>query len=121
MFREDDVQDIIGGQNLKTIRRHIRQGKIQFHQLQTIARKMKGSVLGVFTEKVKKETLEDVFNYMLDTWYNEVLCEPGVEGLKALAEILDDEEVGLKSLALNMVPLQSEDGKYQVIKVSRSN
>ena len=109
MFREKDVQDIIGANNLKTIRRHIRVGKIQFPQLQTIARKMDGSVLRVCTEKEKKETpLMDVFNYMLDTWYEEVLYKPDVDGFKALIEILDDEEVGLSSLALNMVPLQSE-------------
>ena len=108
MYKEKDVQDTIGYKNLKVIRLSIKNGGLQDHHLRTIAKKMGGSVLGMFTAKIKNEPLIDVFDFMLDTWYEEVLCKPGVDGVRLLTEILNDEEVGQHSLALKMVPLHGK-------------
>ena len=104
MYKEKDVQEKIGYENLKAIRQSIKQGKIQVPQLRSMAKKMKGTILGVFTQKMHdRESLVDVFNFMLDTWYEEELCKPEVDGLQALKEILNDREVGQYALALKMV------------------
>ena len=104
MYKEEDVQEKIGYENLKAIRQSIKKGEIQVAQLRSMAKKMKGTTLGVFTQKMHdRESPVDVFNFMLDTWYEEELCKPGVDGLLALKHILSDEEVGQHSLALKMV------------------
>ena len=109
MYKDKDVLDKIASENLKTLRLAIINGQVQEYNIRTIAKKMGGSVLGIFAAKIKKdEPLIDVFNFMLDTWYEEVLCRPGVDGVRLLTEILNDVEVGQHSLALKMVPLQGK-------------
>ena len=104
MYKEEDVQEKIGYENLKAIRQSIKKGEIQVAQLRSMAKKMKGTILGVFTQKMHdRESPVDVFNFMLDTWYEEELCKPGVDGLLALKQILSDEEVGQYALALKIV------------------
>ena len=111
MDREDEVHKVVGEQNIKTIRKAIREGKIDDSVIRAMAKKMKGTVLGVFHEKKRKEEKSvDVFNFMLDTWYEEVLCDPGVDGVAALLDILNDEDVRQYSLAREIVPLQSPAG-----------
>ena len=111
MFKQDDVLQKIGLENLRIIRNAIRRGIIKIDQIRAMARRMGGTVLGIFTEKENKERPVAVFDFMLDTWYEEVLCQPGIDGVKAIKKILSDEDVGLNSLAMKMVPLQSVDGK----------
>ena len=68
---------------------------------------MKGNVLGVYHQKMRKEEeLVDVFNFMLDTCYEEQLCQPGFDGVEALVKILKDEDVAENSLAMKMVPVR---------------
>ena len=111
MFKQDDVHKKLGVENLRIIRNAIRRGIIKIDQIRAMARTMGGTVLGIFTEKENKDAPVAVFDFMLDTWYEEVLCQPGIDGVKAIKKILSDEDVGLNSLAMKMVPLQSVDGK----------
>merc|ERR1712179_154874 len=104
MYKEKDVLDAIG-KNLQVIRIAIKTGEVHDNHIRTMAKKMGGFVLGTFTEKIKKEPLIDVFNFMLDTWYEEVLCRPGVDAVQLITDILADVEVGQYSLARKMVPL----------------
>ena len=108
MYKDKDVLDKIGSENLKTVRLAIINGQVQEYNIRTIAKKMGGSVLGIFTAKIKSEPLIDVFNFMLDTWYEEVLCRPGVDGVQLITDILNDVEVAQHSLALKMVPLHGK-------------
>ena len=109
MFKEEDVQEKIGEENLRIIRQSIRRGKIEDYQIRAMAKRMK--VIGIFKEKQNNERPVDVFNFMLDAWYEEVLCKPGVDGVEELKKVLYDEDVELSSLALRMVSLQSKNGK----------
>ena len=90
MIKEDDVQEMIGEENLKIIRQSIREGIIQDHNIRAMAKRMK--VLGVYyREKQNKERPVDVLNFMLDAWYEEVLCKPGVDGVKELKKVFNYE------------------------------
>ena len=112
MFKQDDVQQKIGNNNLEIIRREISRGRIKLRQIRAMARRMGGTVPGVFTEKVNdKEAPVDIFDFMLDTWYEEVLCKPEIDSVEAIKEVLSDVDVGLNSLALKMVSLQHVNGK----------
>jgi len=102
-YRGDEVQEVIGKENLKVIRKAIKDGKVKLETIRTIARRMGGSVPGVYDQKYRdREAPVDIFNYMMDRWYKEVLFEPGVEAVKKLVDILKDEDVGENSLALKM-------------------
>ena len=109
MFKEDEVQEKIGEENLRIIRQLIRREGIEDYQIRAMAKRMK--VVGIYREKQKNERPVDVFNFMLDAWYEEVLCKPGVDGVEELKKVLYDEDVELSSLALRMVSLLSKNGK----------
>ena len=47
----------------------------------------------------------DVFDFMLATWYDEYLCQPDVDGIKSLVNILNDEDVAEYSPARKMSPI----------------
>merc|ERR1712179_433514 len=98
----------IGKENLKVVRKAIKDGKVKLETIRTIAKRMGGSVPGVYERKYRQDDPKEVFNYMLDRWYEEVLCkEPGIDVVKKLVEILKDEDVAENSLALKMTPLKS--------------
>merc|ERR1712212_184470 len=107
MENETDIAKIIGRENLQKIREAIRKSKIQENQVRAIARQMGGSVLGTFNTKTKKnEELVDVFNFMLETWYEEVLCREEVDGCKLLEDILKDGNVRLYAIAKDFIPVK---------------
>jgi len=107
MENETEIAKRIGKQNLQMIREAIRKSKIQENQVRAIARQMGGSVLGTFNTKTKKnEELVDVFNFMLETWYEDVLFETEVDGYELLQEILKDDNIRLKAIAKDLIPVK---------------
>ena len=54
----------------------------------------------------REEAPVDVFNFMLDTWYNQLLCEGGVDGYEKLVDILNNVDVAQKALAQKMTPVK---------------
>jgi len=104
--KEVDIKKRIGKENLKVLRQYIKEGKVKLQTIRTIARRMEGSVPGVYELKYRSEDPVEVFNYMLDRWYEEVLCkEPDMDAVKKLKEILNDEDVAEYSLALKITSL----------------
>ena len=106
MEYEEAIEKIIGKQNLKEIRKAITKGRLKIDKIRVIALKMKANVYGTYENNRKVEEPVNVFNLMLDTWYNEVICEPGVDGYKKLIDILKDDGVAQKALALKMTPVK---------------
>ena len=45
-----------------------------------MAREMRGSVLGTYKRYERDENPVDLFDFMLKTWFNEKLSDPGVNG-----------------------------------------
>jgi len=107
MDKEDELEGIIGKDNLKVLRNAIKEGKVETASIRSIAKRMKGSVLGTYKEKSKTENAVNVFNYMLDTWYEEAICKkPEEDWVQRLVDILDDDEVGEHSLARKLKPVK---------------
>ena len=86
---------------LRVVRDAINEGRLKIEKIRVIAVKMNKKVYGTFDQKRRvKEDPVDVFNFMLETWYNEMLCEQGVNGYQILVDILNHSDVAEKALAL---------------------
>merc|ERR1711892_610432 len=67
-------------------------------------------MFGTYSEKKRNnESPVNVFNYMMDAYYNTVLCKPEVDGYQSLVDILNHEDVDLTSLAQDLKPLTKGD------------
>ena len=107
MENEEEIQKIIGEQNIRVLRDAVSEGKLKTEKIRIIAIKMNKKVYGTFDRKRRVEEPVDVFNFMLETWFNEVLCEPGFDGYQKLVDILNHPDVAEKALALKMTPVKA--------------
>jgi len=110
MDYEKEIIIKIGRPNLTSLRDAIRDGQLEDDKIRDIARKMGGRMFGTYKEKKRhNESSLNVFNYMMDTYYNTVLCKSEGDGYQSLVDILRDESVDLTSLALTLKPLTKGD------------
>ena len=117
MEKEAEIQKIIGEQNVRVLRDAINEGRLKIEKIRVIAVKMNKKVYGTFDQKRRvKEDPVDVFNFMLETWYNEVLCEQGVDGYQKLVDILNHSDVAEKALALKMTPVKSQAVQIEMVE-----
>ena len=96
-FRKE-VQKKLGKENVSLLYYEARRGRINPEQLKNIAQLMHGNVLGVY-EANKDKNCVYVLQDMLDSWYNEVLCDDKVDGVERMKKILNDPLVGLRHLS----------------------
>ena len=109
MENEEEIEEKIGKKNLEVLRKAINEAKLKIDKIRVIALKMKGTVYGTYDLQNRRgEAPVAVFNFMLETWYSEVLCEPGVDGYQKLVDILNHVDVAQKALALKMTPSKTE-------------
>ena len=106
MEKNEEIEEILGKQNVKVLRKAIAEARLKIAKIRMIALKMKGTVFATFEQHRKDESPVDVFNYMLETWYDEVLFDPGVDGYQELMNILKDDGVAQRALALKMTPVK---------------
>jgi len=106
MNYEREVHKVLGENNVSLIKTEIREGRITRTHLQLIAQKMGGPVYGTFVENRESSALV-LFKYMLDTWYNDVLCKKVVDEYQELIAILKHEDVNLNVIARNLTPVKA--------------
>jgi len=115
MDKEEELEEFIGKENLKILRNEIMTGKLEIEAIRSVAKRMKGSVLGTYKLKNKTESPVNVFNFMLDTWYEEAICKKKEEDwVQKLVDILNDDEVRQYSLARRMKPLTVKPGVLNI-------
>ena len=109
MNYEKQVHKVLGEDNMRLLKTEIREGRMTRIDLEQIARKLGGTVYGTFVEKKEKtDRSVDLFRYMLDTWYNDVLCKNTVlDGYQELIAILKHEDVNLNVIAGNLTPVKA--------------
>ena len=101
----DEIESSIGSENLKLIKRWIREGRVKLHDIRAIAIKMRGSVFGTYQLYERDELPVNIFSFMLQTWHNEKLCQPGVDGYQEIRNILNHEDVRLFALVQMLTPV----------------
>ena len=104
----DEIQSSIGSENLKLIKRWIREGKVEVRDIRAMALQMRGSVFGTYNQYERDENPVDLFDFMLKTWFNEKLSVPGVNGYQEMMNILNHEDVRLFALAHSCFQPESE-------------
>merc|ERR1719320_764081 len=110
MKYEKEVNEILGTENVKLIKNAIRNTRITIDDLQFIAGKMGGTISGTF-DRYRRENKPyvHIFMFMLDTWYNDILCKGTIDGYKKMKEILEDEDIELgAAIARELKPLKPE-------------
>jgi hypothetical protein len=63
---------------------------------------MQGGVHGVFRAYEDQRDLLEIFERMMDKWFNRTIFKTGVMAFDLLIKILEDENVGQGDLAQNM-------------------
>jgi len=101
-----EIQTIIGENNLEVICNAIDYYQLTQTTIMEIARQMGGGrVYGTFNEKTAKgESTRNVFLFMLDTWYNEEIHRPEIDGFQKMVDILNHRLVAQEALARRMNP-----------------
>jgi hypothetical protein len=95
MEYREELELSIGEENLKILITEIKHGKVSMEQLKAIALRMCGDVHGVFVHSERDMDPHYLCGKMLDSWYNAELCDPNIDGLEMLKDVLTAPEVGL--------------------------
>ena len=108
----------LGENNINILLEEFRAGKINIHQIKTVALEMGGGAHGVY-EKNKDRTdlqLADLMKLILDQWYKDILHKPDFDGYEKMLRILNNPDVGLNYLTQDMrrETLKLEVGPVQV-------
>ena len=98
-----EVKSVLGPENVRLLLEEIRCGRLKQQTVKFMALLMGGGVHGVFEQKKDQFELVDLMRLLLDSWYTEEIYKYKAEdGLSKLIEILNNEDVGLHSLAHKM-------------------
>ena len=91
MNYESEIQQKIGVKPYKILVEQIRSGLISEDQLRKIGKRMHTHVNGVFEQQMRRYgiTMTDVWERMLDCWYNAELYDPAINGRDRLAKIFE--------------------------------
>ena len=116
MEYEEELEEILGKENIKLLLTEIQHGKVSREQLKVIALGMCGDVHGVFAHSEPAMDPHYLCGKMLDSWYNSELYDTTIDGVERLKDILTDPKVGLNCLASKM-NLQATN----IIKVPRDH
>ena len=105
-FKEDDVQEMVWEENFTIIKQSIRGGG-EYNIIIFAQWPKEWNFLESNTEKnrIIKDQLMSWTSWLTPgiVWYEDILCKPGVEGVKELKKILNDEDGKICALALKMV------------------
>ena len=101
MQYEEEIKEKLGSENVDSVKKEIRNGRINHYELEQIAKYMGNNVYGVYVHNKKEYELTYLFQLMLDSWYNESLYEKSnEEAQKKLHDII--QKVGLNAIAQNL-------------------
>ena len=116
MEYETEIREKLGSENVDLILSEIGHGRIKEEELKIIAHQMHGNVHGVFVDKIRERSQHvHVFMHMLDSWFNEVLCEPSIDGRRELHKILEDVKLHALAAKLKGVTLPGLPVKHHIL------
>ena len=116
MEYETEIREKLGSTNVDLILSEIENGRIKEDELKIIALHMHGNVHGVYENRIRERSqLVHVFMHMLDSWFNEVLCEPYIDGRRKLHKILEDVKLHALAAKLNGVMLPGLPVKHHIL------
>ena len=102
MEYEEELEKILGQENIKLLLTEVHHGRVSREQLKAIASGMCGDVHGVFVHNERAMEPRPLCVEMLDSWYNSEICDPKVDALQRLIDILTAPDVALNHLAAKM-------------------
>ena len=90
MNYEQEIKDKMGHEVYNLLKTAIKSGFITKIQMQKLGLKMHPYVNGIFFNKNREVIEPDLWDLMLDSWYNNELFMPDVHGQDRIKEILCD-------------------------------
>ena len=107
MEKRNEVEKILGKENVKRLLDEVDNGHIDEDTVKTMSLAMGRGVHGVFVNSRGKHNLNFTVCEMLDRWYRNTLFEHVEDGKTMLLDILENEHIGLKYLARQMKKKQN--------------